>query len=583
MKIDAKRIEKKAINILEGVIGELSNLDYNFNYGDKDISFDGNIDVYNTDKLSKKNYIKSIKVQIKGRKYSKLNKVIKYPVDVKDLNVFLKENGAVYFVVGQIYNSEKRCVESKIYMRHLLPLTINKILHNKEKQKTISISFYEINLEEFYGECIKFIEHQSIQVIRMNSSLIQHGSKNLIVGTSESIKIDENGLPQNDFYLYKKDPLDINPTLPITALSITKLESGNYTTVRLNGEYLRIFVRIEKTKEYQKIIFNQSLEITHIYKKDIQKLKFHSLLDINKYIEAIKIYKAIVNNEIIESELFKIELIDSFEEIEVINKINDHLNELDTILSEMQIDSRYLNGVSNPIDDMKIISLFIESYKNNNFEYYGLNKSNIYQLPLGNTNLAVFYDNDKKEVFNIFSLRFIESWCAIKPKETSKPTIKIPFIFSLNRDFFLNTINFNIDRIIEGIRKLDNYECKDLFEVFNNFSLELIYCYDKTKNRNFLDAAQELINNIITRTSNEKNILIVNMAQIEYRLFDGISEETREKLMQTKISFVQEEHFIGSICVNILLGNEEETEFYLKKLDEEELTNLKKYPIFNLK
>ena len=62
------KIEKRALNTLESIIDEHSTMDYQFNSGDKEMSWDGYIDIFkiNNGDLSRAHVDESIPVQIKG-------------------------------------------------------------------------------------------------------------------------------------------------------------------------------------------------------------------------------------------------------------------------------------------------------------------------------------------------------------------------------------------------------------------------------------------------------------------------------------------------------------------------------------
>lgn len=62
------KIEQRAVNALESIIDEHSTMVHQFNVGDKEMSWDGYIDIFkiNNGDLSKANFDDRIPVQIKG-------------------------------------------------------------------------------------------------------------------------------------------------------------------------------------------------------------------------------------------------------------------------------------------------------------------------------------------------------------------------------------------------------------------------------------------------------------------------------------------------------------------------------------
>jgi len=79
-----------------------------------------------------------IPVQIKGCAKSNTNKTsIKYSVTRSDLNNFLKDGGAIFFVVCFDHNGNNQ----KIYYKHFLPYDIISLLESNSKCKTFSVEF----------------------------------------------------------------------------------------------------------------------------------------------------------------------------------------------------------------------------------------------------------------------------------------------------------------------------------------------------------------------------------------------------------------------------------------------------------
>ena len=93
------------VNTLESVIDDHLTMDYQFNSGDKEMSWDGYIDIFkeNNGDLSKKNFDDRIPVQIKGHideKQRYINKdKITYAVELDDLRAYRTEKGVLYFQI----------------------------------------------------------------------------------------------------------------------------------------------------------------------------------------------------------------------------------------------------------------------------------------------------------------------------------------------------------------------------------------------------------------------------------------------------------------------------------------------------
>ena len=91
------KIEQKAITKIRDIIDSIELFTYHFNEMDKDISWDGNINMYHENIDKKENFDSSIDVQIKGRTTpnKKLNSKHRFSLDKTDLENYLKKDGTI--------------------------------------------------------------------------------------------------------------------------------------------------------------------------------------------------------------------------------------------------------------------------------------------------------------------------------------------------------------------------------------------------------------------------------------------------------------------------------------------------------
>lgn len=141
------KIEKRALNTLESVIDDHLTMDYQFNSGDKEMSWDGYIDIFkeNNGDLSKKNFDDRIPVQIKGHideKQRYINKdKITYAVELDDLRAYRTEKGVLYFQIF-LFDGQR-----EVYYSSLYPSKILDYLDKAEKrhnEKNINIPFIKL-------------------------------------------------------------------------------------------------------------------------------------------------------------------------------------------------------------------------------------------------------------------------------------------------------------------------------------------------------------------------------------------------------------------------------------------------------
>ena len=141
------KIEQRALNTLESIIDEHLTMSYQFNSQDKEMSWDGYIDIFksNNGDQSKANFDDRVPVQIKGHKDEKQRYIkksrINYAVSLDDLRIYSKEKGVLYF---QIFLCKG---QGEVFYNILYPSKILDYLDKAEKrnnEKNINIPFFKL-------------------------------------------------------------------------------------------------------------------------------------------------------------------------------------------------------------------------------------------------------------------------------------------------------------------------------------------------------------------------------------------------------------------------------------------------------
>ena len=165
----SRKIEDRAVAVLQSLINEHPTMDAEINRCDKKMSWDGYIRIYKEhDKnkngnvfSDKKNFEADIPIQIKGHVY-KNEKTIqeigkKVPVAVDDLNVYYRSYGCLYF---QIYISEDG-KDAHVFYNSLFPskiLVYLNFIKGKKNKKTYNVRFTRLKLDcwELENLCWQF-------------------------------------------------------------------------------------------------------------------------------------------------------------------------------------------------------------------------------------------------------------------------------------------------------------------------------------------------------------------------------------------------------------------------------------------
>lgn len=139
--MDAKTIETLSVSAVRDSIVITGLLDQQISDNDKEPSWDGFVYIYKSPKRSKEDYKGRVAVQVKGKQFEDLTQEnISYPVNVNDLNNYLHDGGAIFFVV---YISEKS-FETQIYYCELTPIQIQNIRNRSRGKKNKYNNFKKV-------------------------------------------------------------------------------------------------------------------------------------------------------------------------------------------------------------------------------------------------------------------------------------------------------------------------------------------------------------------------------------------------------------------------------------------------------
>ena len=138
--------------------------------------------------------------------------------------------------------------------------------------------------------------------------------------------------------------------------------------------------------------------------------------------------------------------------------------------------------------------------------------------------------------------------------------------------------NLNYEEIVNEYKRYNIN--KDVLMIVNNDVLKLISQYDLTKKIQFINAAEKIINWLISVTNDEnhKNIFRINLLQIYTRL--GIVYSNDDKKFLIYISSLESNEL--NFAASVLLGERLRAETIFEQFTEKEQLELIQYPIYNL-
>lgn len=191
---------------------------------DKDVSFDGHIDVFSNNSERKDSFLGKVLVQVKSTGVNIFsNKTISFSFNLKDIQNYLKTSG-VLIILGEVRENETDEIPSvKLFYKSLLPLEIDYILNSFGEQGTKVISLRPLDETTLYEVCTRFIEDQKKQPSDIITNKAFDLSEFQNYRLTSLVPIDNGNLFDEFFQLYG---IKNETHIPI---SLAKLEMASFS------------------------------------------------------------------------------------------------------------------------------------------------------------------------------------------------------------------------------------------------------------------------------------------------------------------------------------------------------------------
>ncbi len=573
MKINnSTQIEKIAVSSIKDIISKhIPEFEEHINDNDKGMSWDGEIYWLNNTE-GKKDIIGTVKVQIKGKKVKELTKTqLKYSIQTKDLKNYKSEKkGTIYFVVEMTES------ETQIFYAELLPHRLNREIEDikkaDQKSKSITLKLLKNPEENLKYVIMNFIENSNKQINNNVLQIENINNKKLEIKLYSNKNNVYDWLLNNDIYGYSFDKE--GKLKGYTPVIIDKIKFSISNTLRIGDKIYLDKIKCSKTKNDNYIYLTEGITISINSKTlnynvvgnlDDRIKSLNMLLDLNK---EKKIY--INDNEI----LLNINLDDEY-----LKKINDLLNryiELKNMFQKLNVNFNIkLEELSE--EDVKKMDRLYELYKGSEKEKFP-NILNLYNIEINKYNIAIiiFSEKDKKtKVVSFFSE--LGNMFYSKLKTIEEQYINTSPYIELTVEQLINYCNIDYEIVKKSFDNIAEVEI--LQGNITQFILNLLNAYDIKKVYKFLELAEYLNNKLVNLKEVDVSVLI-NKFQIIYRKRNLTSLE-KDEIYKLK-STIKSNKEQGLCAIAILLGNNYDIKYYLKKMDSIKQEEFKKFPIYNL-
>lgn len=598
--LDSNAVETIAVGTISNCVVLSPCLDEHINKRDKEPSVDGFVNLYKPGGKIKENFYGRVAVQVKGtqKKISSNNNIVKFAVDISDLDFYQKEGGVIFFYVWISLDGKQR----RIFHNELLPVKIYKILSEVDRQSGKSLKFKELTDEvsverlffAFYDEKKK--QKDNLVDLPQLPSIDSLQEQNVLSSLTFSVLNVEGyrnrvqAILNNDVYMYaniKGSPFPV----PLGMID----DSQGLTFVR--DVHKRISagdVVYEKSKvieSHSEIVINVENWFTVTYTKIPSKLgnridiKFTPRKTLRERVKDIEFLLSFVDTggfylgdffcdfKATESSIRWGRFSANFyrEELVLMKRtlllfgtlyINDNIDM--TALCEDDI--RELKTLVLAFVDRKPIKNLKDDLP---FNYY---------IKIDRIVLALYHyeKGGKKYIGDVLNSELSAGF------DTDGETHFVPIYAMLDVDGWSRISNIDFCAVLQSfINFYEKHGDSMLFSVANNTLLSILLAYDNTKKPQLLDLAFDLSEWLLNDSSPEgvgNEISLINHFQVIARKQGLTHNNTKELFRIAESNEVETRIRVGAY---LLLGNYTAAEMHYQNLDEETQLAFKSWPIYH--
>lgn len=576
----ADQIEEIAVLTVRSEVAKYDILKPEIPTGDKTISWDGYITVFDNINRNKSSFKDRINVQIKGHLVKKLKEkgISKYKMEVSDLINYKKDGKGTLLLVVEIVDASKK----KIYYANLLPVDLEEILQGvkgDQKFKTIDIKpVVEKTSSSLKNVCLNFINNSQRQmksrIIKIDEidkfKDINKYEFEVVIPSNEKLA---DYILNNEIYTYgyigelpmafpkgKVESFSIDIPNDIYIEGEKYYNKYNYVKNQ-KEEFFKIGKSIKFTKKQQKV----SIKLSGNLYERIKDIRFLINFLKNKY---FKINDNCINIQVcLENDKLKAQL-------EILEKELQELLKLKMCFEKFGI---YFKTDFEEIKekDWKNIDRLLSIY--NNCQNLGITKTGIYYIDISKYRIYIFAIEETSGIINYYNYFSNDIFEIIeKISNDMKVSMTTPYIL-MKKENFLESSNMNIKVIENSIDKIPNVE-KQIGKI-RLLMLEILLAYDENKDESFLELANYINSIIIKKDKEEKEINTINKLQILFRK-RKLEKNEIDELYQ--IRDCEKNNLTIQCAIAILLNNLMDFKRYFNNLSKEEQKQFMSYPIYNL-
>lgn len=497
--LSKKDIEELATGAVRRYFNTCSSISPQIQENDKTPDWDGELFLYNGKKDIRKNFLGSLRIQVKGKEVSKFKDKETFPVETIFLNNARNE-GFVFFVVEVMANGN-----SKIFYKNMAPIEIRGELASiSQKQKTRSMWFeplsddkawIEIQLKGFLSDCLKQKSFASkkefcIENIK-DASDYQWGFS--FQGKKNELLNDFLGGFKSFLYVKNKDGIEIpvgNGKMNFIVPELSVIEDKD---VYIGDEAVASKYIVTCTKD--SVSYDIEGIILLKLERSMSNSKQTSTLEIlanttNEQITAYKIFKQMVEYGSIKlgkSEI-TVEISDKETFISKVEKRLKHLTIHKSVLDVLNIRTPINYKSFTEEDNYSLKQLYKALIEHKSI---GLtNPKELFKLGIANINVLLVCQDDGNGKYYLDNA-FESSMIKVTQNSDEMP-FQVPIFSFLEQKGYVEFDNIPFENITEAYKKYSSIDSRVVTQA-NLDLLQMLKAYDELKRNGSLEKSKHLL------------------------------------------------------------------------------------------
>lgn len=484
--LSKKDIEELATGAVKRYFNTCNLISPQIQENDKTPDWGGELNLYESKKDIRKNYIGSLRIQVKGKEVSKFKNKETFPIET----IFLKNaknEGFVFFVVEVMSNGD-----NKIFYKKMAPIEIRGLLASINKQqKTKNMPFealsrdkswIEVELKAFLSDCIKQKSFASKTPFSIEDIKNVHDYQweFSFQGKKDNLLKDFLGGFKSFLYLKTKEGVEIPIGNGLMNIVLPELTINKEENVYIGKDIVATNYILTYTKES----VSYRLESLFLLKSEQRapSTKRISTLEIlanttDEQIKAYEVYKQLIEYGSMKFGDTEITINASNKKVllSTINKqlsnLNIHKAVLDILNIKTPINYKTFTGKDN-FSMRQLYKALIEH------KAIGLtNPQNMFKISIANINVLLVCQSDNREKFYIDNA-FTSSIEVIQNNDVTP--FRVPIFSFLEQKGYVLFDNIPYDRIVEVYNECYIKDSRVLIQA-NLDLLHMLKAYDELK------------------------------------------------------------------------------------------------------